>query len=277
MPEGESWSWPRRKKGPIAYVEEGQGEVLLLIHGVGLNANAWSPQIAAFSRTHRVLAIDMPGHGASDRLEEPATLDAYMRVIADFLAARNITKANIAGHSMGGLLAIGLALARPHACLRLAALNTVYKRSAEKRAAVIARARRMAMDQTANDIEGPLERWFDSSPGHQTIAALVRRWLIHADPAGYAAAYDVFARNDEAFAGHLQALAMPALFATGSEDPNSTPEMSQAMARETPQGRALVLPAARHMMNLTDPDAVNAALLAFLADPVATPSPEMIR
>ena len=58
---------PRRIHNGIAYLETGEGEPLLLIHGVGLNAEAWGPQIDALSDTHRVIALDMPGHGGSAR------------------------------------------------------------------------------------------------------------------------------------------------------------------------------------------------------------------
>ena len=55
----------RQTRNGIAFLEQGQGEAVLLIHGVGLNAEAWGPQIAALAETHRVIALDMPGHGQS--------------------------------------------------------------------------------------------------------------------------------------------------------------------------------------------------------------------
>jgi pimeloyl-ACP methyl ester carboxylesterase len=54
----------RKSLGGTSFIEKGEGEALLLIHGVGLNAEAWGPQIEAFSATHRVIALDMFGHGA---------------------------------------------------------------------------------------------------------------------------------------------------------------------------------------------------------------------
>jgi flavin reductase (DIM6/NTAB) family NADH-FMN oxidoreductase RutF len=59
-------------------------------------------------------------------------------------------------------------------------------------------------------------------------------------------------------------LEAPALFLTGEQDPNSSPAMSQAMAAIAPRGRALIIPDERHMMNLTSPERINAALLEFL-------------
>ncbi|MNV34870.1 Alpha/beta hydrolase family protein [compost metagenome] len=81
---------------------------------------------------------------------------------------------------------------------------------------------------------------------------------------GYARAYSLFATSDEVHASRLPQLAMPALFMTGEGDPNSSPAMSQAMAALAPRGQAQSVPGARHMMNLTDAEAVNARLLAFI-------------
>lgn len=55
-----------------AYFEAGDGETLILIHGVGMRLEAWAPQIEAFAKTHRVFALDMPGHGASEKSQRAA-------------------------------------------------------------------------------------------------------------------------------------------------------------------------------------------------------------
>ena len=52
----------------VRVIEAGAGPAVLLLHGVGLRAEAWEPQIAALSPTHRVIAADLPGHGESDGL-----------------------------------------------------------------------------------------------------------------------------------------------------------------------------------------------------------------
>lgn len=259
---------PRKRAAGTAYLEAGSGEAVVLIHGVGLNADAWQPQIRELAKTHRVIAIDMLGHGESEAASGAVTLDSYVKQAADLMTVCGITAANIVGHSMGGLVAIGFALAHPARALRLAVLNSVYRRSPENRAAVEARAREISRSQAAGNIEEPLERWF--GPRHQqpALARDVRAWLASANPQGYAAAYSIFAASDEAFVDKLQGLSMPALFATGSLDLNSSPAMAGAMAHEARRGRLLVVEGARHLMNLTHPDAVTAALRELLHEPV---------
>ena len=254
----------RQVRNGIAFLEKGEGEPLLLIHGVGLNAEAWGPQIEALSDTHRVIALDMPGHGGSALTG--GELAAYVAQAVTLLDALGIPSANVVGHSMGGLVAIGLALAHPGRVLRLGVLNSVYERSAEARNAVEARAAEIAQSGSCGDIEQPIRRWLGAgdTPLHQQL----RGWLSAVNPVAYAQAYKLFATGDRLFSGRLGALAMPALFATGSEDPNSTSEMAEAMAAAAPRGKAEVLAGQRHMMNLVDAPGTNRLIRDLLSQPL---------
>ncbi len=253
----------------VAFRQNGKGEAVVLIHGVGLNADAWEPQITELSKTHRVVAIDMPGHGESAELPAPAALAGYAAQVDRLLTALGIAAANVIGHSMGGLVAIGFALSHPQRCLRLGVLNSVYQRSPDQRAAVKARALEMAAAGSAGNVEQPLERWFGPAGQQPAISQQVREWLLNANPRGYAAAYSVFAESDEAFAGRLPQIAVPTLFATGSDDANSSPNMALAMASQVSRAKTLIVAGARHMMNLTHAKEVNAALKDLLKEQTA--------
>ena len=66
---------------PAYEVRDGSGPPIVLIHGVGMNCAAWAPQIDAFARTHRVVALDVLGHGQSAAPPAAAVLDDYVRAI----------------------------------------------------------------------------------------------------------------------------------------------------------------------------------------------------
>ena len=264
---------PRQLKNGIAFLEKGQGEPLLLIHGVGLNAEAWGPQLDALSETHRVIAIDMPGHGGS--APAGAELPDYVAQAVALLDHLGVAKANVVGHSMGGLVAIGLGLSHPERVLRLGVLNSVYERSPAARSAVEARAAEIAQSGTCGDIEQPLRRWLGE--GETPLHHQLRGWLSTMNPAAYARAYRIFATGDRLFSGKLGALAMPALFATGSEDPNSTPEMAEAMAAAAQRGKSVVLPGQRHMMNLVDAEATTRMIRDLLSQPLDSVDAKSLR
>ncbi len=266
-------SLPARHKipGGAAYIDIGSGEPLVLVHGVGLRLEAWMPQIRAFAGHYRVIAIDLPGHGESARIDDGARLPDYVSWLRDVLDTLGVSPVNLAGHSMGALIALGLTVTQPDYVRRMALLNAVFRRDAAAREAACARAADIAAGNI--DIDGPLARWFvPAGKDDEARAALeTREWLSRVDPSGYATAYRAFAEGDDLYADRLGDIACPALFLTGALDPNSTPVMTRAMAAATLRARAVVVPDERHMTSLVAPAPVNAAIDAWLAEPVVVP------
>lgn len=252
-----------RTRNGAAYLETGAGEPLLLIHGVGMRLEAWGRQIAAFSDTHRVIAIDMPGHGGSERIASDARLDGFVAWLAAVIDDLGLDNVNVAGHSMGALIAGGIAATQPHRVRRVALLNGVHRRSPDARAAVLARAAEISDGQI--DYDGPLLRWFGEDNQNTEAYRLTRSWLSDVDPQGYATAYSAFAEGDAFYADWWPSVLCPALFLTGADDPNSTPAMAMAMADAAPHGYFRLIENERHMVNLTAPAAVNAMMREWLA------------
>ena len=262
-PGGSGTSFPRRTTARgAAYFEAGEGETLVLVHGVGMRLEAWAPQIEAFAKSHRVVAVDMPGHGASEKLPAGSTVRDFVAWFRRFLDDMGIARANVAGHSMGALISGGAAATFADRVLRVAYLNGVYRRDPAAKAAVQARA--AAIRTSGVDKEGPLLRWFGDDPQSQRARELTRAWLEAVDPEGYAVAYTAFAGGDETYADCWPSVTCPALFLTGSGDPNSTPEMAERMASLAPNGWARIVDGHRHMVNLTAPETVNALMAEWL-------------
>ena len=245
----------------------GQGPAVALVHGVGLQKAVWAPQIAALEADHDVIAVDLLGHGASSPPPEVPTLADYAEALRAVLDDLGVAKAAVVGHSMGALVALEFALTYPDRTTGVVAVNAVFCRTAAQRAAIAARVDELDGGATLPDWGPTLARWFDAPvPEHLRATAADTRALLEAiDPVGYTRTYRLFAEADGEHGLRLADLAVPALFLTGADDPNSTPAMSAAMARLAPQGRLSVLPGMRHMMTLTHPEAVNRELRAFLA------------
>ncbi len=244
---------------------DGAGPALLLIHGVGLSADAWAPMLPFLTRHFAVTAVDLPGHGDSSKFAEGhgITLEEFSKAIGDLLSSDN-ERSLVMGHSLGGLIAVDVAIRFPEMLTAVVPLNAIYRRSETASHAVNARAQELS--GTENPDPAPtLNRWFGESPDGETalMAEDCRRMLTQVDPLGYRQAYQVFANEDGPTDAALEKLACPALFVTGSEEPNSTPHMSMAMARLTPRGRAVIIENARHMMPMTHAAEVCAHLLEF--------------
>ncbi|GAA5231488.1 alpha/beta fold hydrolase [Verticiella sediminum] len=253
------------------YTVVGEGEPLVLIHGVGMQRGIWAPQIDDLARTHRVIAYDMLGHGDSRLPPAEPTLTDYAGQLVELLEHLGIRRANVSGHSMGALVALAFALEHPERTLRMATVNAVHQRTPAQRAAVRARALALQQAGAPAGIPATLARWF-GDPVPEALAPLARQageYLASVDLQGYARTYRLFANADGEHGHRLQELAMPALFLTGSDDTNSLPSMSAAMAEQAPQGVLVVVPEARHMMTMTHAQAVNRALREWLARPAA--------
>lgn len=239
---------------------------LVLLHGVGMDHSFWQPQIAHFSVSRPVVAYDMLGHGKSSPPPAQPDLGNYAEQIDALLDHLALPAIDLVGHSMGSLISIEYALRRPDRVRRLAALNAVYCRTAEQRAAVEQRAAALeASDDPTAGIDQTLGRWFgDPVPEAMKEAAETARTLLRrVNHAGYSRTYGLFARSDRHHLGKLDRLTMPALFMTGEFDYNSAPSMSEAMAAAAPLGKAIVVKGQRHLMTLAAPETINRNLDDF--------------
>jgi flavin reductase (DIM6/NTAB) family NADH-FMN oxidoreductase RutF/pimeloyl-ACP methyl ester carboxylesterase len=227
----------------------------------------WEDQVASLSKAYDVIAVDLLGHGGSSLPPSDARLSDYADQVLGALDDLGLQKAHVIGHSMGALVALELALAYPTRVASVTAMNAVFCRSAAQRKAV---EQRLSALETAS--AGPLSwdetiaRWFgDPVPAEWSRAAAKTRALLEdVDAVGYERSYRLFATADEAHRDRLRELAVPALFLTGADDPNSTAAMSDAMARLAGNGRCEIVSGERHMMSLTAPAEINRRLLAFL-------------
>jgi pimeloyl-ACP methyl ester carboxylesterase len=98
----------------VAYVDTGgDGPVALLVHGLSSWGDFWSYQVEPLSRTHRVIVVDLPGYGASDRPDAPYTMRWYADVLRGLLDALDVDRCVYVGHSMGGQIGLTFALEWP--------------------------------------------------------------------------------------------------------------------------------------------------------------------
>ena len=245
--------------GDLAAIRNGTGDTVLMLHGVGLRAEAWSAQIEGLAPQYAIVAPDLQGHGESALPKNTKLLSDY----TDLIAAAIDAPVLVVGHSLGALIALDLAIRHGEKVRAVAALNAIFERDAAAKAAVQGRAAALE-DPPAFDPDPTLRRWFGDRDSPERQAC--QTWLLSVTGNGYRAAYSVFAHSDGPCEAALLNLACPALFLTGEADPNSTPAMSHAMASLTPNGRALIVEGAAHMMAMTHADQVNTALLSFFGD-----------
>jgi pimeloyl-ACP methyl ester carboxylesterase len=97
----------------VAYVEIGEGEPIVFVHGISGSWQNWLENLPHFARQHRAIALDLPGFGASPMPSWPIDMPAYGRLLHDFCEKIGVQRATLVGNSMGGLVAAEAALSAP--------------------------------------------------------------------------------------------------------------------------------------------------------------------
>ena len=250
------------------------GAPLVLVHGLGGAAVNWSLLAPRLAESRRVLAVDLPGHGGSEPLPATPSLAPYADRVARAAAAEGFDRADYAGHSLGGLVAVRLAIRQPEAvrCLVLAAPAgiTSSTRWAERVLAFVGWVQpgRRISPYWRLVARQPLLRsavfghWFAADPQSLSplaVAATLAHVNLHADTDS---AWRALIRDDPRPDLHL--VKSPALLLWGSSD-NQLP-FDDAVDYARRLGSPLrVVADCGHLLVLERPDACLDAIDGFLS------------
>ena len=254
-----------RRAGPFSYLEAGSSAPLVFLHGIGGGARSWTPQIDALKDKFRIIAWDMPGYGTSLPLEEttfPALSDAFSR----FLSELGLTKAHIAGHSIGGMVAQEFAAGQPDRVesLVLSATSPAFGRPDGdfQKKFVAARLQPLESGKSMRDVANVVVPELVGPKAGQAGQAQAIDCMSAVPPETYAAMMRCLVTFDRRDA--LGRLSMPVLVLSGEHDTNAPPPMMEKMASKIPGARYRCLPGLGHLANLEQPAAFNDALTAFI-------------
>ena len=244
---------------------DGEGPPLVLVHGVGLDHTMWDLVLDSLGASRRVIRYDLLGHGQTPDPPGPRTLEDFVVQLLTVLDAHRLDRADVAGLSLGGMVALAAAARHPDRFDRLALLNTVFERSPEQ---VETALRRMAIAESegmAAVADLAVDRWFSTQwqAEHPAQVDQVRRRLADTDPVGYLKAYRVFIAGDPLMPEGATAVTAVTLAMTGELDPGSTPAMSRALATAVSGGQVRILAGLHHLPPVEEPSTFTGALLEF--------------
>jgi pimeloyl-ACP methyl ester carboxylesterase len=103
----------------VRVLEAGSGPVVVLLHGIGRSLEDWSENIDALSSKHRVIALDVLGHGLTDKPRVAYSVPLQREFLRGCFAALGVDRAAVVGNSMGGAIAVSFALEYPQLVERL--------------------------------------------------------------------------------------------------------------------------------------------------------------
>ncbi len=257
---------------PLAYSVRGSGPALLLVQGVGVHGDGWRPQVDAFSGQYTCISFDNRGMGRSRPAGAKISIELMALDALAILDDAGIREAHVAGHSLGGQVALQLALSQRQRVRSLALLCTFADGRAPARGGHMlwlglrsrlgsARMRRRAFLQIILPPGDRQGRDLDVLAEH--LAPLFGHDLA-AQPSIAMAQIGAFRRcNLEPRLGELAGI--PTLVVSAAHDLIAPPELGQAIAAGIPGARYAGLADAAHGAPITDAASVNALLREHLA------------
>lgn len=240
-------------------------DTVLLVHGLGGDATSWTLNQKALATARRVIAIDLPGHGGSSRSIGDGGIPSIARLIADLPDALNIDRFDLVGLSMGGAVALELALhhgsrVRSLTCVSSAGfgdeINTDFINGYLRAETMQAMRPNIAIlfhdDRRVNDAMVSYAVMARQNP---EFRAGIARMTEANFPAG---------RQRYTYTDRLQDLAMPLHLIWGRHDRIAPPTHAERLTSTLP---VTIIEDAGHMPNVEAADAFNDALLRILQDP----------
>ncbi len=248
----------------IAWRREGEGPPVLLLHGVGGDGTHWDAIARALRERASVITMDLRGHGRSERIGAPVTAHDLAQDAVTVLDEAGVACCAVAGFSLGGAVALALALDHPERVSKLAVIGTVCGRTREERSRALDRIELLREQGVAALAEANRSRWFTDAfqAAHPDIVAQRVAQVEACDPASYGYAFAVFCTAD--FADRLHEIRVPTLVLTGENDVAATPRMAQLMGDRVAGAQVRVLEGLRHSVLIEAPGKVATELARFL-------------
>ncbi len=249
--------------------DEGDGPVVVCVHGLGGSSNTFTPLMPALAR-QRVIRVDLPGSGRSQRAEGPLSIERFVQALLSMCTRLGVAQAHWVGHSMGTIVCQHLALAQPRLVASLALFGPLIVPADAARPALRARATKAQAEGAAgmHDITQALLGVALSADTRQRLplaVAFVRESLMRQDGEAYGRNCEALA---DASAAAVERIEVPVLLVTGDEDGVAPPQAVRAMAEKLHAARStrvVVLPRCGHWTPIERPEECQRELRDFLA------------
>ena len=244
----------------IAYERRGRGEPLALIHGYPLDRTTWNEVAALLENDFDLMIPDLRGLGQSDAVDKVYTVTDLTSDVAGLLDHLKIQKAFIAGHSMGGYVALAFALAYPNRVRGLGMISSQVLADSPDR--------KQGRYQTAKDVEEKgigvvVDSMTPKLSADARIQAFVRDVIQRQKPMGVIGSLKAMAERDDS-SDLFKSFKFPAMIIHGDADALIPVERGREMKAALPSAHYTEWKGAGHMPMMENPKAVAEALRFLL-------------
>lgn len=252
----------------VAVEDEGSGDAVFCVHGLGGSSNTFTPLLPALAR-HRVLRVDLPGSARSQQAEGPLSIERFVQTLIAVCARLDLRRVHWVAHSLGTIICQHLALAAPKLVRSLALFGPLMAPPEGARTTIRARAAKARSEGAAGMHEialGLVEVSLsaDTRTRNPLAVAFVRESLMRQPAEGYARTCEALAEAQPAAVERIEA---PVLLVTGDADGVAPPQAVRAFADRlhgAASKRVVVLPRCGHWTPVERPEECQRELHEFL-------------
>lgn len=249
----------------LHYEEYGKGAPVLLVHGLGSSTRDWEYQIPALAAHYRVVAIDIRGHGRSDKPRERYSIAGFAEDVAALIEHLGLGRVHLVGISMGGMIGFQLGVERPELLQSLCIVNSGPEVKAKSPRDVLEIAKRWSLSRllSLDTIAKGLGRLLFPKPEQAELRRKIEERWPQNDKRAYLASLDAII--GWGVRERLARISCPTLVISADHDYTPVAQ-KEAYVKEMPNARLLVIEDSRHATPLDQPQRFNSSLLAFLAE-----------
>lgn len=252
----------------VAVEDQGEGSVVVCVHGLGGSSNSFTPLMPALVR-HRVIRIDLPGSARSALADGDISISGFVDCLLSICNRLNITQATWVGHSMGTIVCQHMAVLQPALVSGLALFGPLLAPPDAARNGLKVRVEKARGEglRGMHDIAETLVNASLSADSRARLplaVAFVRESLMRQDPEGYARTCEALAGAQAAAVEQIKA---PLLLVTGDEDGVAPPQSVRSMGERFQAAsnvKVVVLPKCGHWTPIERPDECSKELSQFL-------------
>jgi 3-oxoadipate enol-lactonase len=250
--------------GNLAYETSGvsDGDVLLFCHSLGANRHLWDRQIALFEDRHKIVSLDLRGHGQSDVFTAPYSIEMLAKDVLHLLDYLDIQRCSLIGLSLGSMIGLWLASHEPHRFnqMVLAGASASVQKSApfDQR---LAKIQEHGLDSMFDELN---ERWYAPNfvAHNLDVVNAVRKMVNATAKTGYIAA-TMAVRNFD-IVDKLSEIETEILLITGAEDKATPIAEAKFIAAKCTNCKLLVIKNASHLAIVEQPELFDTAIVNFI-------------
>lgn len=242
----------------LHYEEHGEGSTLVLLHGACESSSFWKAQVEELGKKHRLILLDLPGHGQSARIGDEVSIPTYSMILREVIQGLDLDSPFLVGHSMGGAIAMTVAVEAPKLLGGLVLANTGAKLG------VLPEILAGLETDFAATIQTTIAPRYLGTAHADSLLEWISNEMVLTDPS--VGLGDYLACNRFDIRAKLKDISVPSLIISGDQDKLTPTKWAADLNESISNSELVVIQGTGHLTMLERPEAFNQLLEEFLSD-----------